>query len=151
MSCRGWPTSCYTICTPGPGPAGRLGVGYQRLAEINPRIIAANAVGFGRAGPYRDRAAYDDLIQAACGLASLVGANVGTEPRYVPTALADKITGLMVVNAISMALFHRERSGEGQEIEIPMYETLASFLLKENTYGLAFDPPLEPRHHERML
>lgn len=134
-----------------PAPANRLGIGYQRLAEINPRIIVANAVGYGRAGSYRDRAAYDDLIQASCGLASLVGANVGSGPRYVPTALADKITGLMVVNAISMALFHRERTGEGQEVEIPMYETLVSFLLKENTYGLAFDPPLEPRRYERML
>lgn len=134
-----------------PAPANRLGIGYQRLAEINPRIIVATAVGFGRAGAYRDRAAYDDLIQASCGLASLVGANVGTGPRYVPTALADKITGLMVANAITMALFHRERTGEGQEVEIPMYETLVSFLLKENTFGLAFDPPLEPRRYERML
>jgi len=134
-----------------PGPAARLGVGYARLAEINRRIILANAVGFGRAGPYRDRAAYDDLIQASCGLASLVGLSVDSGPRYVPTALADKITGLMVANAIGMALFHRERTGEGQEVEVPMYETLVSFLLKEVTFGLAFDPPLEPRRYERLL
>ena len=101
----------------------KLGFGYRAVAAIKPDIVYCAATGFGQDGPDRDKPAFDDIIQAACGLASLN--SIGrAEPDYAPTLVADKTAGLAVVNAVLAALFNRERSGRGQYVEVPMFETM---------------------------
>ena len=134
-----------------PKPAAKLKIAYADVAAINPRLIYCANVGYSRKGPYRDEPAYDDIIQARCGIAGLAAQQFDGPPRYAPTAMADKTTGLMALATISMALYERERSGNGQEIEIPMYETLVSFLLAEHPNGAAFDPPMGPIGYPRIL
>ena len=133
-----------------PKAALRLGIDYETVAAWKPDIVYAAATGFGESGPFVDKPAYDDLIQGASGLAALFGAVTGT-PRYGPSVLADKTTGLYLVNAIVMALFHRERTGEGQRVHVPMYETFASFVMNEHMQGRMFEPPEGPAGYQRML
>jgi crotonobetainyl-CoA:carnitine CoA-transferase CaiB-like acyl-CoA transferase len=128
----------------------RLGFGYNRVAAINPRIVYCAATGFDQDGPDRDKPAFDDIIQAACGLASV--ASTGRErPDYVPTLVADKTTGMAVVNAVLAALFHRERTGAGQYVEVPMLETMTAFVLAEHLGGLTFDPAPSKAGYARLL
>ena len=103
-----------------------------------------------RRGPNGDLPAYDDTIQAACGL-PFVQQQLTGEPNYVGTILADKVTGLTALYATMMALFHRERTGEGQEVEVGMFETMASFMLVEHANGAMFDPPLGPAVYPRTV
>jgi crotonobetainyl-CoA:carnitine CoA-transferase CaiB-like acyl-CoA transferase len=128
----------------------RLGLGPEPLCTLNPRLVYCAAYGFGEAGPYRGKPAYDDIIQAVSGLAALQRDGNGA-PHYVRGVIADKVTGLTVASAIAMALFERERSGRGQAIEVPMFETLVAFLFIEHLNGLTFDPPLGPAGYERVL
>ncbi|RYY12531.1 MAG: CoA transferase, partial [Alphaproteobacteria bacterium] len=129
---------------------GRLGLDYEALKVVNPRIIYANLYGFGRSGPYRDYPAYDDIVQAASGLVDLQAKLSHGQPTYLGTVVADKVTGLTGAYAIIAALFARERSGEGQEIEVPMFETLVSFTMIEHLCGSLFDPPLGPPEYPRV-
>ena len=133
-----------------PKAAKRLAIDYETIAELNPNIIYASATGFGETGPFADKPAYDDLIQGASGIASLFGKVTGT-PRYVPSVMADKTTGLFLSNYISMALFHRERTGEGQKLHVPMYESFAAFVVSEHMQGQTFVPPTGPAGYTRML
>ena len=133
-----------------PKAAKRLAIDYETIAELNHNIIYASATGFGETGPFADKPAYDDLIQGASGIASLFGKVTGT-PRYVPSVMADKTTGLFLSNYISMALFHRERTGEGQKLHIPMYESFAAFVVSEHMQGQTFVPPTGPAGYTRML
>lgn len=128
----------------------RLGFGYQRVAQLNPRAVYCVATGFGQDGPHRDLPAFDDVIQAACGL---VGLNLVQQalPDYVPSLIADKTTGMAVVNAVLAALFHRERSGRGQHVEVPMLETMSAFVLAEHLGGLTFEPQPAPAGYARLL
>jgi crotonobetainyl-CoA:carnitine CoA-transferase CaiB-like acyl-CoA transferase len=128
----------------------KLGFGYDEVAAINPAIIYTNCYGYGRRGPQRDRPAYDDTIQAECGLPAVQEQLTG-EASYVGTILADKVAGLTALYATMMALFHRERTGEGQEVEVPMFETMASFILVEHANGAMFDPPLGPAVYPRTV
>lgn len=128
----------------------RLGFGYDEVAAINPRIVYTNCYGYGRGGPSRDLPAYDDTIQAECGLPAVQRLLTG-EASYVGTIMADKVAGLTVLYATMMALFHRERTGEGQEVEAAMFETMASFMLVEHANGAIFDPPLGPAGYPRAL
>jgi crotonobetainyl-CoA:carnitine CoA-transferase CaiB-like acyl-CoA transferase len=128
----------------------KLGFGYDEVAAINPAIIYTNCYGYGRRGPYRDLPAYDDTIQAECGLPAVQQQLTG-EASYVGTIMADKIAGLTALYATMMALFHRERTGEGQEVEVAMFETMASFMLVEHANGAIFDPPLGPAGYPRAL
>jgi crotonobetainyl-CoA:carnitine CoA-transferase CaiB-like acyl-CoA transferase len=130
-----------------PEAVTRLGIDYDRLRSINRRLIHASAFGYASEGPYANRAAYDDVIQAACGLASIQGA--GGDPTYVRSVIADKTTGLLLFGSILAALFERERSGEGQAVEVPMFESMVSFLLLDQQGGLVFDPPLGPAGYAR--
>jgi crotonobetainyl-CoA:carnitine CoA-transferase CaiB-like acyl-CoA transferase len=129
----------------------RLGVGYAALEAANPRIVYANLYGYGRAGPYADYPAYDDIVQAASGIVALQASLSGGEPTYLATVVADKVAGLTAAYAVMAALFERERSGLGQEIEVPMFETLASFTMVEHLCGALFDPPLGPTGYVRAL
>lgn len=127
----------------------RLGFGYAEVAAINPRIVYCVATGFGQDGPHRDKPAFDDIIQAACGLVAL--GSSGGRPEYVPSLIADKTTGIVLANAVLAALLHRERHGQGQSVEVPMLETMASFVMAEHLAGLTFDPAAGPAGYARLL
>ena len=129
---------------------GRLGLDYAALKAASPRIVYANLYGFGRDGPYRDLPAYDDIVQASSGLVDLQARLTGGEPTYLATVVADKVSGLTGAYAIVAALFARERSGAGQEIEVPMFETLVSFTMIEHLCGSLFAPPLGPPEYPRV-
>jgi crotonobetainyl-CoA:carnitine CoA-transferase CaiB-like acyl-CoA transferase len=129
---------------------GKLGFSYADVAAINPKIIYTNCYGYSRRGPDRDLTAYDDVIQAECGLPAVQQMLTG-EPNYVGTIVADKVAGLTALYATTMALFHRERTGEGQEVEIGMFETMASFMLVEHANGAMFSPPLGPAIYPRAV
>jgi len=133
-----------------PAAVARLGLGYARVAAVNPDIIYCNAVGFGREGPYANKAAYDDVIQAASGVPSLFTRARG-EPDYVPSALCDKVAGLTITYSILAALLGRSLGRGGQEIEVPMFEASVAFNLIEHLCGFAFDPPLEEFGWKRVL
>lgn len=128
----------------------KLGFDYQAAAAINPSIVYTNCYGFSRRGPDKDLPAYDDTIQAECGIPRVQEALTG-ELNFVGTVMADKIAGLTALYATMMALFHRERTGEGQEVEIGMFETMASFMLAEHANGALFDPPLGPAIYPRAV
>jgi crotonobetainyl-CoA:carnitine CoA-transferase CaiB-like acyl-CoA transferase len=133
-----------------PGPMGRLGYDFDRVRTLRPEIVYCGAYGFGAAGPYAEKAAYDDIIQAGSGLAALYQAAHGA-PGYAPTVICDKLAGQAVAYAILAALFHRERGGGGQAIEVPMFETSIEFNLMEHMNGFAFEPPLGPPQFARVL
>ncbi len=128
----------------------RLGFSYEEVAALNPGIIYTNCYGYGHRGPERDLPAYDDTIQAECGLTAVQQLLTG-EANYVGTIMADKVAGLTALYATMMALFHRERTGEGQEVEVAMFETMASFMLVEHANGALFDPPLGPANYHRAV
>ena len=117
-----------------PGPLGRLGLGYADVAAVRPDVVYCRATGFPSDGPRAAEPAYDDIIQAASGMADTVRLVHG-EPSFLPTLVADKVTGLVIAQAICAALFRRERTGEGQEIEIPMIDVATAFTLVEHGAG----------------
>lgn len=134
-----------------PRAMARLGLSYDDLAAVNPSIIYAAVTGFGQDGPYAEKPAYDDLIQGAAAIPTLIADSSGGDPRYVPATMADRTVGLHAVYAVAAALFHRERSGEGQEIEIPMFEAMTEFVLGDHMGGMTFEPPLGPTGYPRLL
>ncbi|MCC5858185.1 MAG: CoA transferase [Ectothiorhodospiraceae bacterium] len=120
----------------------RLGFGFEQVSTLKPDLIYVHCVGFGSGGPYSGLQAYDDVIQAASGLTSLMGRYHGDErPRYVPSTIADKVAGLYASQAVLAAVIHRLRTGEGQHVEVPMFEAFTQFLLQEHLWGHAFEPP----------
>ncbi|BBY28593.1 CaiB/BaiF CoA transferase family protein [Mycolicibacterium sediminis] len=128
----------------------KLGFGYDDVAAINPNVVYTNCYGYSRRGPEADRPAYDDVIQAQSGVAAVQQMLTG-ETTYMGTIVADKVAGLTALYATMMALFHRERTGEGQEVEVSMYETMASFMLVEHANGAMFTPPLGPAVYPRTV
>jgi len=132
------------------GAAERLGLDYASLAEPNPRLVHASATGFNRDGPQRDRPAYDDIIQGESGLAAL---NAGPDgaPRYLPMAMCDKLVGQALASAIGMALFARERTGFGQEVHVPMLETMLAFNLVDHLWHGVLDEPEKGLGYPRMF
>lgn len=138
-------------CNIRPAAMRRLKLDYQSVAAANPSIIYASLCGFGSNGPYADKPAYDDLLQGASGLAYLLGRAGDGTPRYVPSAMADRVVGLSAVNAILAALLYRARTSKGQQVEIPMFETMAAFVLGDHLMGLTFEPPLDRGGYVRHL
>ncbi|MDH6247928.1 CoA transferase [Mycobacterium sp. OTB74] len=128
----------------------KLGLGYDEVAQIKPDIVYTNCYGYGRRGPDADRPAYDDTIQAECGIPAVQEQLTG-EATYVGTIMADKVAGMTALYATMMALFHRERTGEGQEVEVSMFETMAAFMLVEHANGAMFSPPLGPAVYPRTV
>ncbi len=106
-----------------PQAMARLGLDYPAVQTVNPAVVYCATYGYSRKGPYGDKGALDDSIQAASGVAVLQSMVEG-EPRYLPTIIADKTTAMVVVQSVLAALFHRQRTGEGQEIEVPMFESM---------------------------
>jgi crotonobetainyl-CoA:carnitine CoA-transferase CaiB-like acyl-CoA transferase len=128
----------------------KLGFSYADVAAIKPDIVYTNCYGYSRRGPEADQPAYDDTIQAECGITHVQKLMNG-EPGFVATIMADKVAGLHALYATMMALFHRERTGEGQEVEVTMFEAMASFMLVEHANGRLFDPPLGPANYHRAV
>jgi crotonobetainyl-CoA:carnitine CoA-transferase CaiB-like acyl-CoA transferase len=131
-------------------PAGlsRLGFSYETCTALNPKLVYAVATGFGQDGPWAARPAFDEIIQAASGFASAMGTD--EEPAFVPSLIGDKICGMALTSAVTAALLHRERTGEGQMVEVPMLETLAAFNSIEMFGGQAFVPSIGPSGYKRM-
>ena len=131
---------------------GRLGFGYEDVRAIAPAIIYMHCVGFGSGGPYAGLQAYDDVIQAGSGTTSLLGRVDGDpRPRYLPSLIADKVAGLHAAYAAMAAIIHRLRTGEGQHVEVPMFEAFSSFMLKEHLGGNTFDPPVGEACYARQV
>lgn len=133
-----------------PAAVQRLGLDHDAVSSLNPRLVYCVAPGFGQGGPDEAKPAFDDVIQAACGLAALLGHDSG-KPDYIPSLIADKTAGLALANAVLAALFERSTSGRGQFVEVPMFETLVAFTLAEHLGGLSFDPPAGPAGYKRLL
>ncbi len=119
------------------------------LRSHRPDLIYCSATGFGSNGPYADKAAYDDVIQAASGFASMF-AWLGDEPAYVPSIIADKITSLHIVYAVLAALYRRATTGQGDFVEVPMAESMAAFNLVEHLSGHTFEPHVGQFSYLRM-
>lgn len=134
-----------------PAAMARLGLSYEALAAVNPGIVYVGAVGFGQDGPYAARPALDDLMQGMSGIAGLYARASGGEPRYIPMAMADRYTGTVLVNAVLGALVHKLRTGQGQSLEVPMFESLVQGVLGDHLMGHSFDPPLGPPGYPRHL
>ncbi|MGH2357812.1 MAG: CaiB/BaiF CoA transferase family protein [Candidatus Limnocylindria bacterium] len=133
-----------------PQAARRLGLSYEMFRAVNPGIVYVGTYGFRAAGPYGDKPAYDDIIQAASGVASLQAALVG-EPRYLPTIVCDKTSSMAVFASVLAALYYKAKTGEGQEVEVPMFESLAAWVMVEHLYGETFVPPVDSVGYKRVL
>jgi len=128
----------------------KLGLTYEDFRAVKPDIIFCGTYGYGKDGPYGAKGALDDSIQAAGGVAVLNEMVLG-EPRYLPTVLADKTTAMAVAYSVNAALFHRERTGEGQQIEVPMFEHMVYFVMAEHLWGMTFEPPIGKPGYERLM
>ncbi len=130
--------------------ADRLGIGETALRARKPDIIYCGAWGFDQQGPYADLPAYDDIVQAVSGIAHLLADDQG-EPRYIPTVMVDKITGLYAANAMLAAVVKRQATGRGSSIEVPMLECIIHFIMAEHLAAATYEPPLGPPGYERIL
>jgi len=133
-----------------PAALARAGLDHASLAPLNPRLIHCGIVAFGTDGRYANRPAYDPVIQSLSGVAGTFERAVG-EPRFVPMVMTDHITGLVAAQAIGFALYRRERTGIGEAVEVPMFETMASFVASEHLGAATFDPPEGPTGDARLL
>jgi crotonobetainyl-CoA:carnitine CoA-transferase CaiB-like acyl-CoA transferase len=129
----------------------RLGLGYADVKALNPRIIYAYSLGYKRSGPYGKKPAYDDLVQGVSGAAMLQSRVDGGPPRFLPTLAVDKTTGLHLGMAVLAALFHRERTGVGQQVEVPMLETVTGFWLIEHMFNGTYVPARGNMGYARVL
>jgi len=133
-----------------PPSMARMKLAYDDVRAANPKIIYCGMFGFGQDGRYRDKPAYDTIVQGSAGMAALHHRAMG-EPRFVPMVVADKVVGLIAVQMIAMALYRRTQTGEGCAIEIPMFENLAKFVLEEHMYLKTFEPPLGGTGDPRLI
>jgi crotonobetainyl-CoA:carnitine CoA-transferase CaiB-like acyl-CoA transferase len=134
-----------------PQAMARLKLGYEDVKAVNPRILYVGAFGYSQNGPYAAKAAYDDLIQGASGLPWLLREAGAESPRFVPATMADRSVGLHVVNAVCAALYAREKTGQGQRVDVPMFESLLQTVLGEHLGGYTFEPQLGEGGYTRML
>lgn len=128
----------------------KLGLEYKDFKEVNDKIIYCGTYGYGKQGPYGEKGALDDSIQAISGIAWLTNMVLG-EPRYLPTVVCDKTTALNVVYAVTAALYSREKTGEGQELEVPMFESMVYYNMAEHLWGQTFEPAIGTAGYERLM
>ena len=133
-----------------PGPLRRLRLTYDHVRVVRPDVVFCRAQGFPSDSDRAEDPAYDDIVQAAAGMADVVRRATGT-PAQVPSLIADKVSALTIVYAVTAALFHRERSGQGQEIEVPMIDAFSAFVLVEHGGGAVPRPPVGPAGYPRVL
>jgi crotonobetainyl-CoA:carnitine CoA-transferase CaiB-like acyl-CoA transferase len=134
-----------------PQAMARLRLSYDEVREVNPRIIYAGCFGYSQRGPYAAKAAYDDLIQGASGLPYLLQRQGAAEPRYAPMIVADRSVGQQVASAVSAALYHREKTGKGQRVDVPMWEHLLQIVLSDHLGGYTFEPKQGEAGYIRIL
>jgi len=134
-----------------PQAMARLGLSYEVVKKHNPRIIYAGCFGFSQRGPYAAKAAYDDMIQGASGLPWLLQKQGAAEPRYAPMIVADRSVGQQVASAVSAALYHREKTGQGQRVDIPMWEHLLQIVLSDHLGGYTYEPQHGEPGYARIL
>lgn len=134
-----------------PQSMARLGLDYDVVSKFNSRIIYTGLFGYGQSGPYASKPAFDDLIQGAVAVPWLSHMADGGEPRYAPTAIVDRGVALWAVGQISAALYHQARTGQGQRVDVPMFEMMASFVLGDHLAGHAFEPPIGAMGYPRMM
>jgi crotonobetainyl-CoA:carnitine CoA-transferase CaiB-like acyl-CoA transferase len=130
--------------------AAKLGLSYETLKQENPRLVYCFSAGFGAEGPMADAPAYDDIIQGVSGLAALNRDSTGA-PRYLPTIVGDKVSGLHLALAVLAGIVRRDRTGEGSAIEAPMFESMVSFIMAEHIGARAFIPPMGDAGYARLL
>ncbi|HZN99941.1 MAG TPA: CoA transferase, partial [Burkholderiales bacterium] len=134
-----------------PQAMARLKLGYDDVRKVNPKIIYVGCFGYSQRGPYAAKAAYDDLIQGASGLPWLLQKQGAPEPRYAPMIVADRSVGQQVASAVNAALFYRERTGNGQRVDVPMWEHLLQIVLSDHLGGYTFEPKLGEAGYIRIL
>jgi crotonobetainyl-CoA:carnitine CoA-transferase CaiB-like acyl-CoA transferase len=139
------------VTTVRPQAMRKLGLDYESVQALNPRLIYCGAYGFSENGPYAGRPAFDDIIQAMSGLAELQGRSHPDGPQYAATIFADKTVGITVAYAVAMALYERERSGSGQFVEVPMFETMVAFTMVEHLAGETYLPAEGGTGYDRLL
>jgi crotonobetainyl-CoA:carnitine CoA-transferase CaiB-like acyl-CoA transferase len=128
----------------------KLGLEYKDFKAVNEKIIYCGTYGYSKAGPYGEKGALDDSIQSISGIAWLTNMVLG-EPRYLPTVVCDKTTALNVVYAVTAALYSREKTGKGQEIEVPMFESMVYYNMAEHLWGQTFEPPIGKAGYTRLM
>jgi crotonobetainyl-CoA:carnitine CoA-transferase CaiB-like acyl-CoA transferase len=134
-----------------PAAMRRLKLTDEDVRNVNPRLVYVSLIGYGENGPYAGKPAYDDLIQGICAVPA-TGAKAGAqEPRYVPLTLTDRIVGINAAHAMLAAVFRRDRTGDGQSVELPMFETMAQFVLGDHLGGRTFDPPIGGPGYNRLM
>jgi len=134
-----------------PQAMARLGLSYEQVKKRNPKIVYVGCFGYSQRGPYAAKAAYDDLIQGAAGIPSLLKMQGAETPRYAPIIVADRSVGQQVASAVSAALYHREKTGKGQRVDVPMFEHLLQIVLGEHLGGYTFEPQQGEAGYARML
>ncbi|GAB2922742.1 CoA transferase [Rhodococcus aerolatus] len=133
-----------------PGALARLHLSYPELAAVNPALVYCNAQGFRGDSEKAGLAAYDEIVQAASGMVDLMRRGAGT-PTYVPTILGDKVCALTIVYSVLAALVHQRATGQGQQVEVPMVDTLVSFLMVEHLAGHTYVPAEGPTGFNRSI
>lgn len=134
-----------------PAAMERLGLSYERLRAVNPGIVYMNLGGFGSGGRYAGQPAYDDVIQGMTGVAMLEARASGNEPRYLANTMADKVSGMTAAYAALAALYAKKATGQGQQVDVSMFETMSAFMLTEHMTGAAFDPPQSEPVYKRLI
>lgn len=129
----------------------RLGLGFNDIRTVKSDIIYVSLIGYAEAGPYNGRPAYDDVIQGAVAIPSICAEVNGSVPAYVPLTMVDRICGISAAHVVLTAVIYRDRTGKGQSIEVPMFETMAHFVLADHMGGKTFDPPIGPTGYARLL
>lgn len=128
----------------------RAGLDFESLSKKNPKLIHCSILAFGRGGRYYNRPAYDPIVQSLSGVAGTLERATG-EPRFVPMVMSDHTTGLIAAQCIGFALYRREKTGQGEAIDVPMLENMASFVSSEHLGAATFDPPVGPTGDNRLL
>ena len=134
-----------------PQAMARLKLSYEEVRTVNPKLIYVGAFGYSQRGPYAAKPAYDDLIQGAAGLPWLAKEAGAESPRFAPVIVADRSVGLHVVNVVCAALYRREKTGAGQRVDVPMFESLLQSVLGEHLGGRTFDPPQGKPGYARLM
>ncbi len=134
-----------------PQALARLGLDAAAVQARNPRLIHVSCCGFDQDGPYAARPAYDDLIQGATGIPWLMQQYGAEAPCYAPVTLADRVTGLHAVYAVTAALYAREKMGVGQAVVVPMFEAMTQFVFGDHLAGLSYEPPQGDAGYARLL
>lgn len=134
-----------------PAAMARLGLGYEALSKINPRLIYVGTFGYSQRGRYAPEPAFDDAIQAAVALPQAAVMNGSDVPRYTPVTIVDRSVGLYAMGVVCAALYARERTGMGQSVDVPMFETMANYVLSDHLYGYTYVPAKAGFGYPRVL